>query len=215
MPDSRKGGPLGVGRHRESWARMHINMFQGGRRVAALLAALATIVVLLIAATSHPYLSINYQQSGVDQPPVRTDESCPTEASSDYFSASTPEHHTVYITLCLLTMPSGKNEQQLVPYKTDASGTVWGAPAYSSQVSSYASNTQSRFVLSAADGSWADSQISRRYWSNWFHSIGYLAVGLLIFWAIVWAIGWVVRGFAGVPPGQDHRTGSRGSGADS
>lgn len=40
---------------------------------------------------------------------------------------------------------------------------------------------------------------------NWLESLGYLGMGLSVFWMIVVAIGWIARGFAGIPNGMDHR----------
>lgn len=40
---------------------------------------------------------------------------------------------------------------------------------------------------------------------NWLESLGYLVAGLAIFWMFVCAIGWIARGFAGIPNGMDYR----------
>ena len=33
----------------------------------------------------------------------------------------------------------------------------------------------------------------------------YLVGGLALFWAFVWCVGWVMRGFLGIPSGEDKR----------
>ena len=184
---------------------MRINIFEGARRIALLLAVLATVTALIVTGTNKPYLSVSYHVSRPDAPFNRTDEPCPTEAARDYFSKKSPDGNTVSINLCLLTMPFGKDHQQLVPYKIDQSGMLWGATSYSNEVSVYEHDLESRFTFPAADAIWVDQEISGRYWKNWMHSLGFIAVGLGIFWVLVWAIGWIVRGFAGIPLGKDRR----------
>jgi len=184
---------------------MRINIFEGARRIALIFAALTTIVVLLVTGTSDPYLSVDYHVSRPDLPPVRTDEPCPTSAGRHYFSTNTPNDHSVGIDLCLLTMPFGKDSEQLVPYKIDQAGMVWGAASYSSEVDVYEREIEKRFALSSSDAQWADQEISKRYRKNWLQSLSYLAIGLVVFWVLVWCIGWIVRGFAGIPRGKDSR----------
>lgn len=171
-----------------------------------LLAALAAIIVLIAAATSNPYLSVDYRVSGPGSALNRTDAPCPTEAAETYFLATTPKGRSFRIHLCLLTMPFGENHQQLVPYKIDQAGMVWGNTPYSDEVRTYESNLEAHFASLNSDTQWADDEISRRYRKNFLQSVGYLAFGLGIFWVIVWAIGWIVRGFAGIPLGKDTRS---------
>ena len=184
---------------------MRINAFEGARRIALILAALVTIAVLIITGTNDPYISIGYRVSSPDSPFVKSDESCPTGAGRHYFSTKTPNGRTVGIDLCLLTMAFGKDSEQLVPYKIDQAGMVWGAASYSNEVDGYERELESRFAFPGSDAQWADNEISKRYRKNWLQSLGYLAVGLTAFWILVWCIGWVVRGFAGIPSGKDSR----------
>ncbi|MGH8061518.1 MAG: hypothetical protein ACREO7_05835 [Pseudoxanthomonas sp.] len=184
---------------------MRINVFEGARRIALILAALATIVVLLVTGTSDPYLSVDYHVSRPNSPPVKTDEPCPTNAGRHYFSTKTPNGHSVGIDLCLLTMPFGKDSEQLVPYKIDQAGMIWGAASYSNDIDAYEREIEKYFELPSPDAQWADHEISKRYRDNWLQSLGYLAIGLAAFWVLVWCIGWIVRGFAGIPRGKDSR----------
>lgn len=184
---------------------MRINVFEGARRISLILAGLSTIVVLLAAATSDPYMSIDYRVSRPDSPPFKTNERCPIDAGRHFFSTRTPRGRSVSIDLCLLTMPFGEDSRQLVPYKIDQTGMTWGAATYSSEVDSYERELERRFAFSESDAQWADGEISRRYTENWLKSLGGLALGLGVFWSAVWAIGWIVRGFAGIPRGKDSR----------
>lgn len=185
---------------------MRINIFEGARRIALLIAVLVTVIALVVTATNKPYLSVNYHVYRPDAPFNRTDEPCPTGAARDYFSKMSPNGNSVGINLCLLTMPFGKDHQQLVPYRIDQSGMLLGAASYSNEVSVYEQNLENRFMFPASDSSWVDEEISRRYRKNWLNSLAFMAVGLGVFWVLVWAIGWIVRGFAGIPLGKDRRS---------
>lgn len=62
------------------------------------------------------------------------------------------------------------------------------------------------FQIPPADNDYIDSQVR---W-NMFKDAGTLLLQMLAtllgFWVFVWAVGWVVRGFMGIPRGQDTRT---------
>lgn len=102
-------------------------------------------------------------------------------------------------------MPFGKNSDQLVPYKIDEKNMVWGATSYSIEVLGYEKELEARFVLPAEDSEWLKEEISRRYRDNWKESLIGLGIGLVIFNGIVWALGWIARGFMGIPRGMDKK----------
>jgi len=182
---------------------MRVNVFEGARRIALLLAVLVTGGVLIAASTSEPYLSLNYSVASTNAPFVKTDETCPAGAGSHYFTIDSEAGGAVDVSLCLQTM--GFDDEQLVPYKIDEAGTIWGASSYSTEVSEYKGQLEKRFELSPADEAWVDEESSRRYWQNWRDVVKYLFAGLALFWVLVWAIGWIVRGFAGIPMHLDAR----------
>jgi hypothetical protein len=102
-------------------------------------------------------------------------------------------------------MPFGKGNAHLIPYKIDEQGMIWGAASYSSEISDYERKLEDRFKLSVNDEERLKKEISQRYHENWMSGLGYLVVGLAIFAGVVWAIGWIVRGFLGIPHGMDRR----------
>lgn len=105
-------------------------------------------------------------------------------------------------------MSFGDDKRQLIPYKVDERNMVWGAASYSSEVSNYEKTLEARFVLPAQDNEWIEKEISTQYWKNWKEGLGYLALGLAIFAALVWAVGWIARGFMGIPRGMDRKPSS-------
>lgn len=81
----------------------------------------------------------------------------------------------------------------------------WGDEWHSDKVRRYTEQTANAFVIPKAD----EESIESEWWAKWRSDIGEstlaLFIGLGIFWAVTWAIGWIVRGFLGIPLGQDHR----------
>ncbi len=109
------------------------------------------------------------------------------------------------MTLCLLAMRFQYDKRELIPYKIDDKGMLWGAAPYSTEISEYERQLERRFVLLARDEEQIEHEISKRYRENWISGLGYLMVGLVAFAVFVWAIGWIVRGFMGVPQDSDFK----------
>ena len=184
---------------------MTLNIFEGARRIALLIAGISIAGTLIALATYDPYVSVQYSIAHPNGAFVRMEESCPSDAGRHYFSSKTSVGESVSVTLCLLAMPFGKDNTRLIPYKIDDQGMIWGAATYSSEVSDYERKLESRFKLAASDEETLKKEISKRYRENWMSGLGYLVVGLAIFAGVVWAIGWIVRGFLGIPRGADRR----------
>jgi len=182
-----------------------LNVFEGARRIAMVIAAIPTIYVLIGVATSTPYLPVYYHVTGPDAPFIKTDNSCPAESRKYYFSKEVSNGYSAHIELCLLSSSFGKDSRQLIPYKIDKDGMIWGAWPYSSEVDEYTRALERRFAFSDVDTQLIEKELSRIKRNIWLESLGYLVASLAIFWMFVCAIGWIVRGFAGIPRGADHR----------
>ncbi len=96
-----------------------------------------------------------------------------------------------------------KEETELIPYKTDADGMTWGGRRYSSEISTYETQVKKRFTMTATDEATSIKEAAKMWRSQFAEAMGYLAAGLAIFGALVWAVGWIVRGFMGIPRGSD------------
>ena len=100
---------------------------------------------------------------------------------------------------------AGKEETELIPYKTDADGMTWGAKPYSTEISIYETQVKKRFTMTATDEEASNKKAAKQWRSQFADGMGYLVAGLAIFGAFVWATGWIVRGFLGIPRGMDRR----------
>ncbi len=185
---------------------MRINFFSGARRMAILTALAATIGTLIRLATYDPYVSVTYTIDRPEGELLKIQGGCPSSAVSNGFYKATRAGNDVYVTLCLLAMEFGQDKEELIPYKTDEKGVIWGAASYSSEVSKYKRRLAGGFAFPARDDELLEREISERYRESWISGLGYLAFGLFVFAVSVWAVGWVVRGFMGVPQGSDYRS---------
>lgn len=112
------------------------------------------------------------------------------------------------MTICLESMPftTTNNEVvQLIPYKVDADGMTWGKEGYTTEISTYEGHVKRRFTMTATDEEVSIKEAEKHWRSTFVETMGFLATGLAIFGAVVWAIGWIVRGFMGIPRGQDQK----------
>lgn len=184
---------------------MTFNIFEGARRIALLVASIAIVGTLIALITYDPYVSAQFSIAHPNGAFVRMTESCPAGGGSHYFTSKTSAGESVSINLCLLPMSFGEDKVSLIPYKIDEQGMLWGAASYSSEVSDYERKLENRFNLPASDEETLKKQISEHYRDNWMSGLAYLAVGLAIFAGVVWATGWIVRGFLGIPRGMDRR----------
>ncbi len=183
---------------------MTFNIFEGARRVALLIGGIAVVGTLIILAIDDPYISIRYSVNHPNGAFVRMQESCPSDARQHYFSSRISTGESVSVDLCLLASSYG--EDRLIPYFLDEKGMVWGARSYSSEVSDYARKLENRFKFAASDEEFLKKKISQRHREDLISGLGYLVAGLAIFAGVVWGIGWIVRGFLGIPHGMDKRT---------
>ncbi len=184
---------------------MATNIFEGARRIALLIAGTATVGTLIGVFIQDPYMTVSYSITYPTGPFTRMEEPCPSEAGKHYFTSKTSTGKEVSIVLCLLPSSFGEDGKQLIPYKVDEKGMTWGASSYSSEVSAYERRLEAQFKIPPSDEKSITKEISRRYLENIVSTLGYLVGGLVFFGGLVWAIGWIVRGFLGIPWGMDRR----------
>jgi hypothetical protein len=182
-----------------------INIFEGARRIALLCAGATVIGTVIWSLTYEPYVSVAYSIDLPSSSFVRTLDSCPSHAGSHYFTTGISTGENISVDLCLLAMPFGEKNELLIPYKVDEQGMIWGAATYSSEVSEYERVLEKRFKIPSSDEKPIRAEASKRYKEEIIQAYGYLVVGLLVFGAFVWAIGWIVRGFLGIPRSMDKR----------
>uniref|UniRef100_C6E3Q5 Uncharacterized protein n=1 Tax=Geobacter sp. (strain M21) TaxID=443144 RepID=C6E3Q5_GEOSM len=183
---------------------MAVNVFAGARRVALTIAVVATIITIILLVMYKPYAPIRYGVRTPYGPFERTEESCPDEGSTHYFSVTTSKGKGSNVSVCFFPMEF-EDGKRLIPYKVDEKGMIWGASRYTPEVTDYQSKMEKRFKLSPSDEQDIAKESSRLYRQKMMEGLGCLAIGLLLFSGVVWVIGWIVRGFLGIPQGMDSR----------
>lgn len=184
---------------------MAINMFEGARRIAKLVAALWAVGWLVAAFQVKPEISVTYKVIWPDEPPVRMAEDCPSDSGTEYENKATRSGTSAWVKFCFLAQTSSQGNRA-IPYEIDRTSHRWrGAEKYSSEVSTYMSSISKKFRFSAEDEKWIEEQ----KWPSIFRQLGLgalgVAGGLVFLWAFTWAVGWIVRGFMSIPRGSDSR----------
>jgi hypothetical protein len=191
-----------------------MNVFEGSRRIAYLAGSVAAAVTLIVAASYDPSISLKYSIAHPAAGFQRTDQPCPSESGRTFFATPSKAGTTVFIELCLLAMEfeqvAGGAKVYLVPYKVNERKDTLYAAYHSNEVDAYKKELEARFEIPRADEEWIESERSRLNWENWKESLQNLGAGLTIFFGFVWAMGWIVRGFAGIPRGMDSKPKSDG-----
>jgi hypothetical protein len=185
---------------------MAINMFEGGRRIAKLLSVLWVAGFAFMFFGDPPSVSVKYEVRRPQQAPVLmpSDYDCNTDSRSEAnWGRRTPSgtQYDIYVCFLARQFPDG----QLVPYRVDSDGMMWGNTPYSDDVDSYADAAFKSWKPTPRDLEWIDSQkwVVRREHAS--EILPWLAGGVIVVLGLSTIIGWIVRGFAGIPRGRDSR----------
>lgn len=181
---------------------MRVNIFEGARRISLLIGALWVVGWGAHAIFSEPYSRVTYSVLALGVPFVSG--ACPDDAAAEYIEREAPEGKSVNVTLCFLANQTDSGEM-LVPYADAGEGMLWMGRKYSTEVQGYTNSMASKFQLTP-EGIEAFKAIQRKaLLEQWGVAAMFLFGGLAVGWAVVAAIGWIVRGFMGIPRGQDMR----------
>lgn len=183
---------------------MQINVFEGARRISVALGVLWVGGFLVAAMMSNPFVNITYSIPTFGAKPVKVDD-CPTVAEPMYEWVTTSLGDSVRLELCLGTMPSDDGTRMLVPYARAEGGQVWLGAKYSNEVRNYTKQLAEALHLSGDIAAEVESLKWKKRIAEWRDYGAVMLGGLLAGWVFVSAIGWVVRGFLGIPRGKDVR----------
>lgn len=189
-------------RQKQKGGIVKVNIFEGARRISLLIGALWIVGWCAHAIFSEPYTTLTYAVLSPGRQVVA--EECPSNASTKYLEREAPGGKTVTVQLCFFTIESVSGET-LLPYAYTGDGKVWNGSLYSTEVQQYINSVASKFQLTP-EGIEAFEAIQRKaLLEQWGVAALFLFGGLVVGWAVVAAIGWIVRGFMGIPRGQDMR----------
>lgn len=190
---------------------MKINVFEGARRFAYLIGAIWAIGAIIITATKDIYVPLSYSvvvpslEPSLMPPNDKSGKKdCSYEDASEWKYLTTAKGTQVRVELCFKAHDFGEGKM-LIPYRVDSKGTVWGNAKYSNEVSTYRESVKNKFQLSKDDEQYAEQQYWPVRFAKWKDGALWLFGGWFAIWVFSAAVGWIVRGFAGIPQGMDTR----------
>lgn len=185
-----------------------LNVFEGARRISLLVGVLWAVGVAIAVWNNEPYLVVRYDVLAPNAAPIKSPDQdrsyCASEDTFKSKSMTAPNGSDLNVHLCFKARRFD-NGRMLVPYKIDPDGTLWGAEHYSNLVTPYAERVTRDFQVPKVDEEWLKSQ----YWPKRRKQFGegtmWLVGGWIALWVFTFVVGWIVRGFTGIPMGRDRR----------
>jgi hypothetical protein len=195
---------------------MKLNVFEGARRILMAFSGIWVVgwvtFAIVRAPEEPPYLS--YSIAGPGQPMIRT-AGCEAYAEIRNTSALTPKGYKIGVHLCFKTQMHRTNlweeREFLIPYVAASSGTATSPSAVAlgrleeDDVKAYLAAVIKGFVLPADGIKEADQLSLDTRLDPWKQAIASIGLGLVVVWTSAILIGWVIRGFMGIPRGKDAR----------
>ena len=182
---------------------MRINIFEGARRITLLIGMVWAVGCIAYAVFTEPYTSITYVVSDLNSPPVLAKE-CSRDDASEYTVQQSPNGKSVHVNLCFKASKAD-NGEMLVPYKDAGNGRVWMKNRYDSDVAKYTTAFAQTFQLSEQGIDAANAEHRAALLEQWKWQLMALFGGVAVGWVFVASIGWIARGFMGIPRGKDAR----------
>lgn len=187
-----------------------MNIFEGSRRIAKLFGLLIVVgYAIVIVFVSNETVYVHYLISAQGKPTVRVDECGPGSASKSKYTTSR-RGSAVNASLCfefpkVVESPVAKDTNPSLKREWETARPV-GFEAFIQQNSlndSYMSREMESFQIPESD----EDHISRLSRTQALKNAGmyilWMLASLAVFWAFTWAVGWIVRGFLGIPLGRD------------
>ena len=183
-----------------------MNIFEGSRRIAKLTAAGIAVGFLLAFAYDNPEpVSVSYLITDSKTPPTRVSE-CGSRTANKETSTTSKRGESVRVFLCfkfpeVVSPASGFDLSTARPATQIELLAAWNGGISDD----YMKSTLNSFQIPESDGDY----ISRARWIQALKNVGVYFLGMLAsiaaFWAFTWAVGWIVRGFIGIPQGKDSK----------
>lgn len=182
---------------------MRFNIFEGARRIYWAFAAFWILGWLWYGAFGSTYVRVHYSIDWMGAAPRLVSE-CGTEDGTEYTDVDDGHGNTAGATLCFRASRSSDG-RLLIPYTESESGGYLMNNRYASEVEQYMRAVRGAFQLPpSGPADIAGARRDARFAAMKDAAQG-VFFGLLGSWILAALTGWIVRGFAGIPRGQDHR----------
>jgi hypothetical protein len=181
-----------------------MNIFEGARRLTRIGCAAILIAGAVGAVNTRPHTQLERRvlfPSG----PVLMGSRCDTSTDATaYKQARTESGKDFSIRFCFAASKS-KDGRLLVPYSETADLMLLNEK-YSSEVSAYTKRYAADYIVTPADLQEAEALYDTLLWQGRGRAMGWALGVLFFFWLFSKLTGWVVRGFMGIPSGNDKKS---------
>lgn len=182
---------------------MRVNVFEGSRRISAVIGIGLVVGFFSYAAFNDPQSRVSVVYNGpVAAPVLGTD--CGDDSADKFVYQTPPSWQGTELFACFRAYKAS-DDRRLVPYKGDADMRTWMLDSpYSRGVRDHIEDRLASFPY---DSYVAEAQAAKRRarLNQWKSAALGLAGFLIGGWLTAFTIGWVVRGFMGIPPRKDVR----------
>lgn len=186
---------------------MKVNVFEGARRIIFLIQAAIVLIggyFVYEDASNDYYRSIIFVSEHPNQSFYLTKTECGYDDLEERKTVKMSNGDEVNIDLCFRSVLFDSGDK-LVPYKIDKKGMTWGASKYSPVVEDYASKRKNEFKLKASEEKLIESELTRQFWKELKDGGQSIVIACIAVWIVSGVLGWVIRGFLGIPSGRDSR----------
>jgi len=179
---------------------MAINVFEGARRLMAVGLILILACGGFVAYSNNAYIT-RYYSMDFSGTPTAVDQ-CPAGSENEYTSEYLDEG-TVSVTLCFPGFVTDDG-RSVIGY-VGADGQVYGNNRFAPEVDAYIQKRKEAFTIPPAHLDHVHDLLKAKQRSDRLEAMG-IPIGCMFgFWVICWVLGWIVRGFFGIPGGADRK----------
>jgi hypothetical protein len=185
---------------------MNVNIFEGARRIQFLLLLAVGALGVWLAWETSSGLERNYDvvldRNGAIS--FQGIQECRAEDSTRYYSQQLKSGAWIRGDLCYRTFVAQSGER-VVLNRIDQQGRQWGAPIYSSETMDLQRRADDAFTVPTQDLPRINKDIRKKLWKSRVQILGYTVITMGALWLVGLILGWIVRGFLGIPNGRDRR----------
>lgn len=186
-----------------------MNWFEGGRRIVRLLQLLVLLGCGVGLFFNEPRVWLDLETTGPGEPWRLASKGCALSDAKEFRPDVEPDIKALdAVDLCFRSHPSEDGEM-LVPYKNEGKNRWLMGGVLSEPVRSYIAQRIATFTLLPVQREVIEAEANRLWWQRWRDYLKFTAVVAGIGWfglaGLAAVVGWIVRGFAGIPKGMDHR----------
>jgi hypothetical protein len=191
--------------------RVKINVFEGARRVGLIIAGLWVLAWAIAAVVYwNQTIHVRLVVPGPDEPAqlLEANASCGRDDATELITLTTQAGTKVFGSLCFKAHEA-QDGRMLIPFrqgdvaKGENPSRWWMGAMFDPDIRRYTERTAKNFRLTPSDEKWIDARVWPERIEAAKTGMAAMFGGLAFMWGLAWAIGWVVRGFLGIPRGRD------------